>query len=468
MVAVPNVSNPPLVDEAVGLTPRPYQTDGRNFLWRKERAMITDAPGLGKTPQAALAAEPPCMVVCPTYLTEQWGAWLRAHFPHRKVVVARGPRQDKTDAMLQRTDFLVINKEMLRTHAKELFVVAKRMRYKTLIIDEAHHLRNQATTASRNAVALGSLIPRVYLLTATPIWKEPDDLFMPLRILYPDVFTSYSKFVDTWCETDTSGFSTKVTGIKANVIDDLNELMDAIRIGRTYEQAGRDLPPVIETRVQLEFEPNERKRYDDLVATYRLQLEEDESLFMLSYMEVMHTLRNLTGFEKMGPIADLVEESRPYHNGKYVIFTWYRDIAERLAERLPEAVLITGDMKPAERVAQAKREKPIIATITALSEGVDLSWARMVCFAEEHWPPGSEVQTLARVRRERVVIPDVPVQSYWDEIMLKLDARQANEEPVLVYYTTVNKTIDDTIHETTRRRSATVKQVLKEALGVYL
>ena len=459
----PNEAGPPLVDEAVGLTSREYQGEGIDFLWRTKRAMITDAPGLGKTIQAALAAELPCIVVAPTYLTQQWAQWLKEHLPNRKVVVARGNRREKVDCLLNPADFLIINKEMLRTHIQEVAVIAKRFRYNTVIFDESHHLRNQTTGASRGAVVLGQVVKRVYLLTATPIWKEADDLYMPLQIMHPDLFKSYNDFVETWCVNDPNQFGVKVFGIKKNMLDELNRMMDVVRIGRTYKQAGRDLPPIIENTLKIEFSDVEQTRYNTAVETYRLQLE-DESMVMTSYMEVMHTLRNLTGLEKIDPIVETVKDTESFHGGKYVIFTWYRDIADRLQKAIPEAIYISGDMKPDERQRLSKLEKPIITTIPALSEGVDMSWAKMVIYAEEHWPPGSQVQSLMRVRRER----QLGDRSTGDDEIDREARAELNADPILVYYVHVKGSIDETIHATSRRRSATAKEVLSEALGIYL
>lgn len=444
--ATPN-AQPPLLNEAVGLTHRPYQAEGIDFLWRRKRGMITDAPGLGKTPQGALASEPPALIVCPTYLTGQWCAWLQEHFPKRKAAVAKGNRFDREKVIADETlDFLIVNKEMLRTHIKPIKKVIKR--YNTMIVDESHHLRNRQAEHSKGAVELAKKVERVYLLSATPIWKEVDDLYMQLQLLFPSVFTSYWDFVDKWCISDATRYGTKIVGMKKEMIAELEELLGVIRVGRTYEQAGRDLPPVIENIVKLDFSRDTRKVYDDAKNGYRLQIMNEPALMMTSAMQVMHTLRQITGFEKVDAIKETVEDTRPYHKDRYVIFTWYKDAAYNIAQALPGSLLVTGDYKPDERALRAKSGKPIVATISAMSEGVDLSHMRMVIFAEEHWPPGSAVQALARVRRERLV--------------------ETNEEPILVYYMLVEKTIDTTIHEITRRRSATIKDVMKESLDLYL
>lgn len=440
------VSTPPLLSEAVGLNKRAYQDEGIDFLWRRRRAMITDAPGLGKTPQGALASDPPVLVVCPTYLTGQWAAWLTEHLPERTNAVARGPYFDRVKIIKDESlDFLIINKEMLRTHFRELEEVAPR--FKTVIFDESHHLRNATATHSKNAVSIAKLIPRTYLLSATPIWKEVDDLFNQLQIMFPKVFTSYWDFVDKWCIADSDRWSTKVVGVKKSMLKELEELLDVIRVGRTYEQAGRDLPPVIENVVKIDFTRKSREMYARVKDGYRLQLLDHPELIMQSAMEVLHTLRQVTAFEKIEPVRDAIDDTRPYHKDRYVVFTWYKDFARDLAASIPDAVLVTGDLKPEERRLAAISGKPVIATIGSLSEGVDLSHMRMVIFAEEHWPPGSNVQALARVRRERQV--------------------ESNEEPVLVYYVLVNETIDTKIHDINRRRSASIKELLSEALDLF-
>ena len=449
MVTIEAPTKPPLLDEVVGLNHRDYQTEGTHFLWTHKRGMITDAPGLGKTPQAALAAELPAIIVCPTYLTGQWSDWLSEHFPERTNAVARGNRFARIDVITDLTlDWLIINKEMLRTHRKEMLVVAPH--YKTVIFDESHHLRNRTAEHSKGAAELAKIIPRCYELSATPIWKEVDDLYMQLHILFPDLFNSYWDFVDKWCIASADRYSTKVVGVKKSMIKELEELLDIVRIGRTYEQAGRDLPPVIENSIKIDFTRQTRKMYDTLKDGYRLRIQGEPDVLMTSAMEVLHTLRQVTSYEKVDAILETIEDTESYHNGRYVVFTWYKDTAEQIWSEVHErtgAVLITGDKSPVERRELALSGKPIIATLGSLSEGIDLSHCRMVIFAEEHWPPGSNVQSLARVRRERQV--------------------ESNVEPVLVYYVMVNKTIDEDIHNINRRRSASIKELLSECLDLY-
>src|SRR5207244_9645845 len=131
-----------------------------------------------------------------------------------------------------------------------------------------------------------------------PIWKEVDDLFMQLQIIYPTVFTSYWDFVDTWCIADADRFSTKVIGIKKSMLPELNELLAQIRIGRTYEDAKRDLPPVIESVIKVDFNKEAKRLYTSARDAYRLKLLNEPDLLLQSAIEVLHTLRRFTAWSK--------------------------------------------------------------------------------------------------------------------------------------------------------------------------
>ena len=462
---------PPMAACAVGVHAREYQRVGMDFLYSNKRAMITDAPGLGKTPQGALASVPPVLLVCPNYLVGQWAAWLAEHLPTKRVAVCRGDRWAKMkvlEPMYVRDgvpppseaipDFLIVNKEMLRTHLPQLSLVAPR--FNTLVIDEAHHMRNSRTEQSKGALVLAQAIERVYLLTATPIWREVDDLYGLFRLLHPESFKSYNAFLKTWCVVDQSLYGPRVLGLKREMKQELDELLDIMRIGRSYKDAGRELPATIDTPIILDFDDGMRRIYKKAVEEFRVQFaaENGEDLLLMSNSAVMHTLRQLTGYQgKVDACLELIDEASAYTNDRVVIFTWYRDLAATLVDALrakgKAVVLINGDMPAAERVKKADGASIVVATISALSEGVDLSWARHVIFAEQNWVPGSAIQSLARVVRER--------QTATDSVS---DAKAANSDPVLVHYVMVKDTIDEVIYKTSKRRGATLKEVLREAI----
>ena len=441
--------------------PRDYQAAGIEWLKAHKRGLLLDRPGLGKTLQAAYAAEAPVLVVCPNYLTGQWEDWLLGRddkslaannglvIPNvpGTVVRAKGNYYKKLTALQAKADWTIINIEVLQTHweALEASDMGLLGYWQTIIFDESHHLRNHDATRSKTAVNIAKHAPLVYELTATPIWKEADDLYNQLRILHPDMFKSYWKFVDLFCIADVGRFGTKVLGVKKEMRAELDELLNAVSLRRTYVEAGRELPSLIEKTIKIEFPDNLRKAYDDCIDGYRMQLEDEEIRFD-NFSQVLNALRQLTSFPgKIEAVKDLIQNDIPW--GRVVVFTWYRDTAEKAARTLGGAV-VTGELKVEERraVALDPNNRIICATISALGEGIDLSDARTVVFLEEHWPPGANDQALSRIQRERI--------------------GGDNSEPVVVYYVHVKDTIDEVIHNVAQRRSATIKEVIREALGL--
>jgi SWI/SNF-related matrix-associated actin-dependent regulator 1 of chromatin subfamily A len=433
-----------------------YQIEGIDTLRRKKRYMNLDDPGLGKTAQAAFAAESPTLIICPNYLVGQWFDWLagrdeKSREMHDGKVVknvlgtirrVRG-NFDKKNGILekQRTDpaeWVIINQEMAHTHVDTLMDLY----FRTIIIDESHHFKNVASYRGRNVVEL-------YELTATPIWKEVDDLFNQFRILYPDQFKNLNSFIDTFCISDDSMFGRKVLGVKKDMIPALDEMLGALSIRRTYEQAGIFLPPLLENYITIEFPPHLQKVYDGIKNDFAAQLLGEE--FQVdNYAQMLNTLRQLTAYPgKFDAVKDAIAEVK----GRSVVFTWYKDSAYALAKSLPKElnpIVITGDIKDTEerkRLAKNPKHKVVVCNIAALSEGVDLSDCRAVFYCEEDWTPGSKKQTTMRVQRNR-------------------NDGGRDKTPIVCYYVHVKGTIDQYVHRVSTRRQGTMRELIREAVGL--
>jgi SWI/SNF-related matrix-associated actin-dependent regulator of chromatin subfamily A-like protein 1 len=416
------------------LTPRPYQYEGINWLRSKRRAMLTDAPGLGKTLQASAAADLPCLILCPSYLIDQWADFLTAQYPNTTISIATGVRANRQQALDQRADWTIANIEMLgerkaRTSSAKLSYNFPTDHYQTVIIDESHHLRGHDTSRSRRAADLCKQAKRVYLLTATPIVKEGDDLFGQLRILDPARFTSYNRFCADYLYLSSGWFGVRVLGMNKHAV---TRLMADYALGRTYKAVGMYLPPLIEKTVTVRMTPEDRKSYCATRDAYRY---EGESL--TSAIEVLNMLRYLTFTKEK---VEALHEILDYDKRPTIVFTWFRETATAL-HQLFGGVLITGDMPPNHRKALAQQSTRVFATIASLCEGVDLSHAKTVAFFEEDYTPGRMYQALSRAHRAN-----------------------SNPEPVLCYYLHVKSTVDEAVHGAVTRRSGDVRAILKEVM----
>jgi superfamily II DNA or RNA helicase len=413
------------------LTPRKYQQVGIDFLKKKKRAMLADAPGLGKTLQASMASERPVLIACPTYLVEQWETFLGEQFPDDSIISCTGAKAERQRALNTPADWHIFNIEMMRKDKATKKIIYQFPKAKTLIIDESHHVKNKEASHSQGALELAKSVERVYLLTGTPIVKDADDLYFQLKIINPPGFTSYDKFVNSFLNTIATSWGITISGVRDP--RGLRKLLAQYALGRSYTQAGLELPPLVENVHKIELTKDERKVYQKLKEEYRM----NDKVYDFA-VQIITELRKLTFCEAKA--KTLVELLMDTPDGA-VIFTWYRDNAFAISDALKIPV-VTGDMTPAERARTARSSKYVVATLASLSEGVDMSHLRTVIFLEQDYTSGRLYQALSRVRRY-----------------------SANQSPVHVHYLIVKDTIDSTIYNLVNRRVFDAKAILREELS---
>lgn len=428
----------------VQLQLREYQKEGRDFLYHRKRAFLTDWPGLGKSVQATEAAEKPVLIACGRKnLVYQWYDFLTAQYPDDVVSLATGTRKERDKALSKKADWYIINVHMLRSYALPTNI-------KTFIVDEAHHLRNRTADKSKAAAKFARKYKdmRVYLLTATPMYKELDDIWMQLHILYPQIFTSYHNFVEMFFVTEDTEYGKKVLSVKDEMRAELDEILQPIKLGRTYHDVGRYLPEIIETVVPIELDSERRKIYRELQKKYKILYKDGEvdRNLVFNPVSVLHAFRQITFTGgKIEEAREIIEDNKK----QTLVGLWYKDHAAEMQKHIPNSVLVTGDIEPETRYKicndAVRTGKHIVATIESITEGINLSTFRQIIMAEEHYPPGTNLQFIGRVVRDR-------------------NDDGENDEPVLVYYLHVKNTIDGVIHRHSRKRSSNIKGVIAEAL----
>lgn len=463
-------------------TPRDYQMQGIKDLREHRRWAIWDDPGLGKSLQAAYAAVRPVCVIAPRELCEQWANYWRRVLPQDRVALCAGdnmPTLERARKLAEPADVYIISREMTRYETtcnvnceqsrqgkkcnhKKIGIrdyvkgTGKRMlrfvyplpAVATLIIDEAHHFRGRNANMSKGCAEYAKQCHYVYELTATPIFKENDDLYMQLRIMYPLLFSDYMQFVDTWCDVDTSGFKTKIVGSKYAA--QLARMLGRYGTRRTYADVGRELPKSINNEpIMIELTESERRRYDALVEDYT-DLTVDGAVPVFAAGAVMAKLAQITAnTAKYDALQARVEDIRYSLDGSdrgVVIFTWHREVAHKIAKMWPDAVDITGEISPDKRRTLALQSKLIVATMASLSEGVDLTHCHVVQFFECDYVPGRQFgQALKRVLRERVNNP-------------------TDDEPVIIDTYLCADTIDTIKYDSVTRRELSEEEIMAKVV----
>lgn len=424
------------------LTPRHYQVEAIKYLAESKRRWLTDKPGLGKTLCAAYAADPPVLIACPTYLTNQWYEFLKSC--GCDVIIAEGNREQRQKALLSGKPWIIFNIEMMSERKidsnenEDIYVKYNFPSATTLIVDEAHHIRGRNSSRSKQAADLAHRVERVYLLTATPVYNKPDDMYAQLRMLVPSSFKSYWQFIETYCIYKSTGFGPKVMGARPA----LRKLFESLSLGRTYKDVGMQLPRLVGQKISVvpdaKFLAEYKRVRDEYLADILNDRNEHEAYEIPNALAVMQHLRRMTAPQKLKPLLEYMRDTDGFTAGT-VIFCWYKNTAEQIGTLLGIPV-ITGDMPPEERVKIAKSEKSMVATISSMSEGVDLSHLKNVVFFELDHVPGRLFQALSRVRR------------------------YGGHDVVRVIYLIVKGTIDEVIYKIDEHRTATINEIVREAL----
>mgnify|MGYP000937217824 FL=1 len=82
--------------------------------------------------------------------------------------------------------------------------------FNVAIADEAHYMKGMDTKRSETVVPLLKCCKRVILLTGTPAFAKPKELFSLLSIIRPDIFFNFTPFGERYCNHSKSPWSNQI------------------------------------------------------------------------------------------------------------------------------------------------------------------------------------------------------------------------------------------------------------------
>lgn len=431
-----------LETRAMARVPRPYQVDGVAWLRTQKRAFLTDGFGLGKTAQAIWAAEWPVLVAAPVHLLEHWRREILACYPSARVLVAtQAGFEARKQQLVGEADFYVCNIELLRTPMVVWFEPLRPATMaagaagggiKTFIVDEAHRLRGRNSQQSLGARQVAQRVPRVYLLTATPVYNRPDDLYHQLHMLDATRFSSYYKFQADYLSVLQTPWGPRTTGLKKD--KRLKDVFKEYAMGRTREDVQAQLPALQESLVELTPGDDWYAKYERLKLTFR----DDDGNLLESRQGVLQKLRGMTQTAKLQAVCQLIQDGDCASHT--LIYTYHKDLAYAIGHLL-KAPVITGDMAPSKREEVARSNDFVVATFPSVAEGLNLSHMRNVIFVEQSWEPGMIDQAINRVHR-----PGNP------------------HTHTNLYHVVVKRTVDTIIYNAVKHRGLTMDEIVDAAL----
>lgn len=428
----------------------PYQREGVEFGYRqaKGRVLIGDEMGLGKTLQALVLAsfyleEWPVLVICPSSVRFVWKEQATKWLPHlcsedSVQVITKGKTSFRSDATVW-----VISYNLLadsRTGSK-FTARPDGQRHRVVICDESHNIKEWKTQKTRTVVSILDSSDRAILLSGTPIRNNPDDIHPQLCGLKLPGLLKPHLFRRRYCRESTGSFGgqsfRKVAGAR-NAAELNLVLTSTIMIRRLKKDVLKELPE--KRRQKVPIEPAATK----LVKELRGQMENmaDESISML--------FKKLASV-KLPEVKEYVVEVLDRGNEKFIVFGHHHVMLDGLEEALQKRlkqdglsyVRICGATPAAKRLDYVNefQDNPdcrvALLSITACCEGLTLTAAGLVIFAELYWVPGTVEQAEARAHRigtkhtkvvvEFLVVPGTPD----DLIFNKLERKKRDCSSIL-------------------------------------
>lgn len=374
----------------------PYQKEGVAFLATRNRALLTDKPGLGKTAQAVRAAD--CVlddhehmvVICPASLTENW---------NREI---NNWRQGFWTATVLSYDALVRGADV-PPHA-------------AVVLDEAHYCKSAGAKRTKAALRLAQKAKHAWALTGTPAVNGVHELYTLLRVFAAPVVTgkngkiaTYLQFINRYCTTvpNPFGYLPKVTGTKNGA--ELKARLSQFMLRRAKEEVLKDLPPMVEANMFVTVDEDDLKGLRKLereIGPHALGQVAAGNLRALDGEDVA-TLRRLTGTIKAGALAKMLDEELAEGLEKIVVFAHHRDVLDVLHKalhhhglvRLDGSATLTARQAAVDAFQTDPKVKVFLGQITAAGVGLTLTAAQSAVFAEMSWVPAENAQAKDRIHR---------------------------------------------------------------------
>jgi SWI/SNF-related matrix-associated actin-dependent regulator of chromatin subfamily A-like protein 1 len=407
--------------------PFPYQRQGIAYALQKQRVIMGDQPGLGKTLQAIGTLEAamqqrkqtyPALIICPASLKENWKREFELTSNRRAVVlsdkmVKSWPNYIKTGL----ADVLIVNYESLKKYfvaetnipkGESLMLKYIKFRpeidlFKSVVIDEIHRLKDTGTAQSKYSRGICKGKAWILGLTGTPVVNKPNDLISQLGIIerFAELFGTLKQFQNRFCSKNTTRA-------------DLQELNYVLKQNCFFQRKKQDVLKQLPDKVRqiILCDITTRKEYQEAIANlsqylreYRAKSEQEIEISLRGQVMVQIGIcKNISARGKLNEVSEHINEV--IESGeKIIVFIHQKEIAQALLKLYPHAVTVTGSDTTETRQANVDRFQKdpkaniIICNIKAGGVGITLTASSRVAFVELPWHAADADQCEDRAHR---------------------------------------------------------------------
>ncbi|CAB4681316.1 MAG: DEAD/DEAH box helicase [Actinobacteria bacterium] len=398
---------------SIKATLRQYQSFGGKFALTQGRVIIGDEMGLGKTLQAIAAIShrqlngaTRFLVVCPASVLTNWVREVtsRSDLP---IIKIHGDEQKSALAQWQQHGGIGITtfdtlKGFLLTEEE-----IKSLAVDTIIVDEAHYIKNVGTARSRVIAKWLAHSPNVIFLTGTPLENRVEEFITLATLLDKNLGSNLNR------------------AALAAGVEPFRKAVAPIYLRRNTEEVLKELPELIEVTEYCTWEGVNKQAYIDAVAAGN---------FMAMRRAAFSPMENQIP-SKLERLLELVEES--FESGqKVIIFSYFRSVIDQVLQALGDKAIgpITGAVSSTQRqnivdeFQASTTPRALVGQIQAAGTGLNIQAASVVIICEPQIKPSLEVQAIARAHRmgqvRKVQVHRLILPESVDENMLLMLARK--------------------------------------------
>jgi len=415
--------------------------------------LLADEPGLGKTAQALLAAEAsnsyPLLVVVPNVVKTNWAREVELWTPGRTATVVHGDGND-VDAF---SDVVIVNYEILDRHVGWL----GRFKFKGMVVDEAHFIKNLKSERSKHVLALSKSIragfPRALLmaLTGTPLINSIEDFRAIWQFLgWIDEKRPLPPLMD---KLEDIGLSPAEPGFFAEA---RRAVIDMGIVRRKKVDVAADIPArrIADIPVELDDDLGRSIRAAEAALTARLverfmriralkpDVSDEDLIRVVAHAELEESKGSATG-ENVFTMVRRIGQAKATlaadytaqlarSVGKVVFFAKHIDVMDTAEAHFARvglrSVSIRGDQsaRARQQAIDSFGADPsvaiVVASLTAAGVGINLQAASNVVLAELSWTSAEQTQAVDRVHR---IGQSLPVTAWRIIAAHTIDARIA-------------------------------------------
>lgn len=367
-----------------------------------------DEMGLGKTYIGSAVLRKleatPCLVLCPYSAKWVWKRHLDEYTDLTSTIVD-GTRAQRVAQIGTESHVTIINFESLRLHIEEL----ESWRWPMVIVDEFHRLKNPEAQVT---LAFQRLEAEAFLpLSGTMILNRPEESWVILNRLWPDLYPNYNNFKSKLVARRSSGGH--VVAYRPAQMRKLRTWIHDNSIRRRREQVSDQLPDSMPVVRHVELLPEQRKLYNEVLNEERIRLE-NGGIRKITDLRVLRIRLKQACFspELYGgsPRSAKVEEMKKdveqivQSGAKALIGSEWAKATRILRRELAEynPAYVDGSVRGTARVDEQDRFmededcKLFIGTIGANRESINLGEATWVLMGTRDWVPGYNDQFIGR------------------------------------------------------------------------